>query len=140
MQRNRYNIIIDTNVIISALATSQETSPVCEVMNLFYHNKIIVYYSDDIIDEYKRVLSRKEFNLNKSYIGDFINNFKKKAKHINPKKIEETLIDNTDIPFYALVLDKRVFDARLITGNIKHYPKKNYILTASDFIKKVYKN
>lgn len=79
MLRNKYNIIIDTNVIISALATSKQSSPVVKVLDLFYNRKVTVYYSKDI------------------------------------------------------------FDAKLITGNIKHYPKKDYIMTAKDFITKVYK-
>lgn len=139
MQRNKYNVIIDTNIIVSALATSKIDSPVVKVLKLFYDNKINVYYSDAIIEEYKRVLSRKEFNLNKAYIGNFINIFKVKAKLINPNEIEEELIDKTDVPFYALVLDKKIYDAKLITGNIKHYPKKKFIVTADEFINKYFK-
>ena len=125
MRKNKYNVIIDTNIIVSALAISNNDSPVVRVMELFYDDKITVYYSDDIIDEYKRVLSRKEFKLEKNIIGNFINIFKSKAKYIKPKDIKEELINNTDIPFYALVLDKKIYDAKLLTGNIKHYPKKN---------------
>lgn len=138
MRKNKYNVIIDTNIIVSALATSKNDSPVIQVMKLFYDDKITVYYSDDIISEYKRVLSRKEFKLDKGFIGNFINIFKNKAKFINPKGIKDELIDNTDIPFYALVLDKRIFDAKLLTGNIKHYPKKDFIMTAEEFINRYF--
>ena len=139
MRKNKYNVVIDTNIIISALATSKNDSPVIKVLKLFYDGKISVYYSTDIINEYKRVLSRKEFNLDKSYVGNFINVFKAKAISINPKDIKEKLIDNKDIPFYALVLDKRINDAKLLTGNIKHFPKKKFIMTAEEFINNYYK-
>lgn len=139
MRKNKYNVVIDTNIIISALATSKNDSPVIKVLKLFYDGKISVYYSIDIINEYKRVLSRKEFNLDKSYVGNFINVFKAKAILINPKDIKEKLIDNKDIPFYALVLDKRINDVKLLTGNIKHFPKKKFIMTAEEFINNYYK-
>lgn len=139
MRKNKYNVVIDTNIIISALATSKNDSPVIKVLKLFYDGKISVYYSIDIINEYKRVLSRKEFNLDKSYVGNFINVFKAKAILINPKDIKEKLIDNKDIPFYALVLDKRINDVKLLTGNIKHFPKKKFIMTAEEFINNHYK-
>lgn len=63
MQKNKYNVIIDTNIIVSALATSKIDSPVIKVLQLFYDNKITVYYSEEIIDEYKRFYLAKSLTL-----------------------------------------------------------------------------
>ena len=63
---NRQNVVIDTNVFISAFITNDTSSPTIKILELFYDNKIVLYYSDDIISEYKDVLNRKEF-INKFY-------------------------------------------------------------------------
>ena len=73
---NKLSIIIDTNVFVSAFITNDISSPTVKILDLFYDDKIHLYYSDDIISEYKDVLSRKEFNLNKKLIGTFINDIK----------------------------------------------------------------
>ena len=39
-----------------------------------------------------------------------------------------------DLPFYEVVMEKRVDDAYLVTGNIKHFPKRTYIVTARQML------
>ena len=39
-----------------------------------------------------------------------------------------------DLPFYEVVLEKRDKDAYLVTGNIKHFPKEFFIVTASQML------
>ena len=53
-------VIIDTNVFVSAFITNDASSPTIKILDLFYDDKINLYYSDDIISEYKNVLSRYE--------------------------------------------------------------------------------
>lgn len=136
---NKLNVIIDTNVFISAFITSDISSPTVKILDLFYDDKISLYYSDDIISEYKNVLNRKDFKLNKKLIGTFINDIKKLGIKINPKSLDEMTIDINDQPFYELVMSKNVNDSKLITGNIKHFPIKPFIMTPKEFIDKFYK-
>ena len=136
---NKYNVIIDTNVIISAMITKSIDSPTMKVLELFYDKRINLYYSDEILNEYKDVLNRREFNLNKQLIGKFINNIKKLANRINPDDIDESTLDAKDQPFYELVMSKNINDAKLITGNIKHFPIKPFIMTPSEFIAMLFK-
>ena len=81
----------------------------------------------------------KEFNLNKKLIGTFINDIKKLGIKINPESLEEVTTDTKDQPFYELVMSKKVNDSKLITGNIKHFPIKPFIMTPKEFIDKFYK-
>ena len=39
-----------------------------------------------------------------------------------------------DLPFYEVVMEKRVDDAYLVTGNLKHFPKRTYIVTARQML------
>ena len=135
---NKYNVILDTNVIISAMITKDNNSPTVKVLDLFYDKRISIYYSDEILTEYKDVLNRKEFNINKQLIGIFINNIKKLANRINPASMDVNLIDLKDQPFYELVMSKNINEAKLITGNIKHFPIKPFIMTPSEFINKYF--
>ena len=136
---NKQNVIIDTNVFISAFITHDDLSPTIKILELFYDEKINLYYSDDILLEYKDVLNRKEFNLNKKLIGTFINDIKKLAIRINPLSVNENLKDIKDQPFYELVMSKEINDSKLITGNIKHFPIKHFIMTPKEFLNKFYK-
>lgn len=42
--------------------------------------------------------------------------------------------DMKDLPFYEVVMEKRVDDAYLVTGNLKHLPKRTYIVTARQML------
>ena len=39
-----------------------------------------------------------------------------------------------DLPFYEVVVEKQEDAAYLVTGNIKHFPKKPFIVTAKEFL------
>ena len=103
-------------------------------MKLFFDKRINILYSDEILEEYKDVLERKEFKFKKSDIGTLINLIKNRGIRITPAKLSEELKDNKDLPFYEIVMDTRNIDSKLITGNLKHFPKKPYIITPKQFV------
>lgn len=41
---NKLNVIIDTNVFISAFITNDTSSPTIKILDLFYDDKINLYY------------------------------------------------------------------------------------------------
>lgn len=132
--KNRFNVIIDTNVIIASLLTSHEDSATAKVMDLFYNDKINVYYSDDIYKEYEDVINRPKFNFDKDKIEAILLYIKQNAIKFNPEAIEAEMIDIKDKPFYEIVLDERIKDSKLITGNIKHFPSNPKIITPIEFL------
>lgn len=58
----KYYAVIDTNVLISALLTSNPNSATVLILKYVLNGKIIPLYSSTILDEYKNVLTRKKFN------------------------------------------------------------------------------
>ncbi len=46
----------------------------------------------------------------------------------------EVLPDKKDLPFYEVVVEKQEDAAYLVTGNIKHFPKKSFIVTPKEFL------
>ena len=50
--------------------------------------------------------------------------------------IEEILPDPKDVVFYAVMMGKRKEseDAYLVTGNIKHFPAKSFVVTPKEML------
>ena len=51
-----------------------------------------------------------------------------------PKSTGEILIDMDDLVFYEVVMEKREDDAYLVTGNQKHYPIRDFIVTPAEML------
>lgn len=51
-----------------------------------------------------------------------------------PQPTGEVLIDMDDLIFYEVAMEKREVEAYLVTGNQKHYPLKNFIITPAEMI------
>lgn len=135
---NKLNVIIDTNVIVSALLSKHEDSATTKVLNLFYENKINIYYSNEIFNEYDDVLRREVFKFESDIINNVLKLVKLRGTKIEPKKLEHIIQDEKDQPFYELVMDVNVPNGKLITGNIKHFPNKVFIVTPKEFIEKFF--
>ena len=50
------------------------------------------------------------------------------------KTDDEILPDMDDLIFYEVVMEKRDDDAYLITGNAKHFPVRDFIVTPSEMM------
>ena len=129
------NIILDTNVIVSAFLSSKEDASTVLVLKKIYKHEINMFYSSEILLEYKDVLNRDKFQFDKLEIKKFIdfvikNCYKEEAIHLT-----EQIPDEKDRPFYELVEFLQNKKAILVTGNIKHFPNKDYIMTPNDYIK-----
>ena len=135
MASNIQNVVIDTNVIVSAFLSSHDDVATVLVLNKLYKNEIRLYYSKEVLVEYKDVLNRERFKFDKREINRFINYVLEKGIVIEPEKINEELIDKKDLPFYEIVMDKSIKESKLITGNIKHFPVKPFIMTPTEYIK-----
>ena len=64
--------VIDTNVIVSALLSSNLESNPVKVFRAIVQERIVPLYNDEILEEYKSVLSRPKFHLNHSLIETVI--------------------------------------------------------------------
>ena len=124
-------VVLDTNILVSALIN--EKGKPRKILNLFYDKEILVYYSDDIIEEYKEVLSRKELGINPEKVGKVINAIRKIGLRVEPLQSNFEMPDESDRIFYDTA---QLTSSWLITGNVKHYPDENFIITVSDFCEK----
>lgn len=129
----KYYAVIDTNVLVSAMLKWESVPGT--VMNLIFDGPVVPVYNSDILDEYRNVLSRPKFKLDDEIIKNIINGIADKGIMLTADKINIDMPDPKDIVFYEVVSEKRkTDDAYLVTGNIKHFPVKPYIVTPREFI------
>jgi predicted nucleic acid-binding protein len=96
--------------------------------------ELIPIYSEKIIQEYWEVLQRSKFSFTQEVVRKTIETIIKYGVSVDPTPAGEQLPDMKDLPFYEVVMEKRVDDAYLVTGNLKHFPKRTYIVTARQML------
>lgn len=120
-------VIIDTNILVSALITRNEFSPTVKIINFLANNAIIPVYSEEIISEYIEVLRRPKFKLSEETISKIISEIKTHGIEVSKLvEITEEMPDPKDIVFYAVTLTVIDKEPILITGNNKTFSYKAF--------------
>lgn len=129
----KYYAVLDTNVLVSALL--KENSVPGLVVAEAMQGDIIPVLNDAILAEYKDVLRRPKFKFGERAVRVFLDELKRRAVSIDAVPIEDVLPDPKDVVFYAVLMEKRKKeDAYLVTGNLKHYPVRTYIVTPREML------
>ena len=126
--------VIDTNVFVAALLTKNNDSATVKVYDAIADGLITPLYHKDILEEYAEVLSRPKFKFSKERISAVLDMIVKYGVEVFPKPTGEILIDMDDLIFYEVALEKRDDDSYLVTGNQKHYPVRDFIVTPSEMM------
>ena len=124
--------VVDTNVLVAALLSKRDDSATVRAM---ISGEFIPLYHEDILAEYEDVLHRKKkYDLSESAIQTVLNAIRRFGIEVFPKPTGEIFIDEDDIIFYEVAMEKRDDNAYLVTGNMKHYPVRDFIVTPSEMI------
>ena len=126
--------VIDTNVIVSAfLSSNLESNPV-KIFRAIMQERIVPLYNDEILEEYRCVLSRPKFHLDLPLIEAVI-----KAIIADGFNVDKTPVADIDFPdpkdivFYEVALS--VENSYLVTGNIRHFPVKPFVVTPAEMVR-----
>ena len=130
-----YYAVFDTNVLISSLLTKNMDTATAKVVDAIASQRIIPLYNEEIFEEYDEVLHRPKFPFSEEKIQRILDMIKQFGRVVDPSPTGESLPDEDDLVFYEVVMEKRDEDAYLITGNIKHFPKRSYIVTPAEMMK-----
>lgn len=130
----KYYAIIDTNVFLSALISKKEDAATVRVLDAVLSGRIIPLYHQDILTEYDEVLHRKKFHLPEKLIQDLLGTVVRYGVEVFPQPTGEVLVDVDDLVFYEVAMEKRDDDAYLVTGNQKHYPIRDFIVTPAEMM------
>jgi len=125
-------VVLDTNILVSALFPSQGKSS--DILSLVLEGKLQACYSQKIMDEYDEVLSRDKF---KRYFTSerkqtVLNELKDNGlvfDDVTPSNIP--MKDETDRVFYDVA---KASGAYLITNNIKDFPEDSSILMPENIV------
>ena len=129
-----YYAVIDTNVFISALLSKRRDTATVRVLEAMFKGKIVPLYHEEILEEYNEVLHRKKFHFKEEVIQLVINTVKQYGIEVFPQPTGEILVDMDDLIFYEVAMEKRDDDAYLVTGNQKHYPIRDFIVTPAEMM------
>ncbi len=94
--------------------------------------RIIPVITDGIFNEYGEVLRRKKFRSPEESVSVLLDEIRKKSRMIKPALSDVELPDEKDRPFLDALLTED--ETILITGNLKHFPRHERIMTARDFL------
>ena len=122
--------VIDTNVLVSSFISKNPNSPTVRIIKAIAEGIFTPVYSDDILSEYEEVLGRGHFKLDQSAISILIQRIQEIGEAVSPIDSEEDFPDADDKVFFCTAL---AGDAKLVTGNIKHYPPAELVVTPAQF-------
>lgn len=136
----RYYAVIDTNVLVSAMLRFQSVPG--QITNEALLGDLIPLLCDEIIAEYKEVLARPKFKFDQKTVEILIDGIVDRGIFVDTIPIEEIIPDPKDIVFYEVVIEcrKEHDDAYLVTGNIKHFPVKSFIVTPKEMLEIMHKS
>ena len=124
--------VIDTNVIVSALLSHYDDTATVVIMRKIIRGEVIPLYNERILEEYIEVLNRKKFSFTESMISATLKVIIDYGIILDSIESDISLPDPKDLVFYEVALSQE--DSFLVTGNIKHFPKKPFIVTPTEMV------
>lgn len=128
-------IVLDTNVLISALLTPFGAP--ARVLDMVLIGLVDILYDDRIMDEYQKVLKRRKFGFAPNGVDWLLDFFRTSGLRINALPFKYQLPDLDDAPFLEVAITGRA--NALVTGNRRHFPIRSAIpiLSPNDFLQDI---
>jgi putative PIN family toxin of toxin-antitoxin system len=127
-------IVLDTNVIVSGIL--RPYSKAAAILRLAATGMIQLAYDFRILSEYRDVLNRPKFTFVNEDINAFLDQVEKEGVLVSVMPLKFRLSDPDDEPFLEVALAVRT--EAIITGNKRHFPRKEYqetrILSPAEFL------
>lgn len=130
----RIHAVIDTNVLVSALLAKRADSAPVVIIEKVFGGMVVPVFSKEILEEYANVLHRDKFGFDAGTVDCFLRELLHRGLLLEPNPVETVLPDLKDIPFYAVTLSSEAEETFLVTGNLKHFPVKPFIVTPAKFL------
>lgn len=128
-------IVLDTNVVVSALITPFGNA--ARILDMVISGDLNLLYDDRILSEYREVLLREKFGFKEYDVDTLLEYIETEGLRIASTISNEPLLDKADIPFLEVAVSGKA-DA-LITGNKRHFKVKSAkglkILSPEEFLK-----
>ena len=126
---NIKRVVLDTNVIVSA-SLSRNGNP-ANIYKMFLTGTLALVYCEEILAEYEDVLYRPHLRILPSDADIIMAAIRQHGKKVIITPSIGPMPDEDDRVFYDTA---KTAGACLVTGNTKHYPSEQFILTPSAFL------
>ena len=136
----KYSAVIDTNVILSGIWSRNRLSPPVVILNELVGGRIVPLYCEEIFQEYDDVLHREIFHLPQSDIQTVFRAIQKYGVIVKPVMTNEVFPDPDDRVFYEVAWARQDIYAYLVTGNLRHYPAKDFVISPAKMVEKFGEN
>ncbi len=122
-------------MFVSALLSKNSDAATIKVFRAILDGRIVPLYHDEILAEYDEALHRERFHFQEKLIQTVLAAVKEFGVEVFPQSTGEILVDMEDLVFYEVAMEKRDEDAYLVTGNQKHYPIRDFIVTPAEMMR-----
>ena len=129
-----YYAVIDTNVLVSALLNINSNPG--KVLLSVFNGETCPLLNAEIVAEYRDVLAREKFHFPTETVDIVMSRLVAVSMNINAADVVDSEIrDPKDRCFFAVTMTGRLSeDALLVTGNIRHFPVKPFVITPAQFV------
>lgn len=125
--------VIDTNVLVSAFWTPNRLSPTVRIADAIIKDMFTPLYSLQMIEEYREVLFRSKFGFSKDEVNNLVEHIVKYGEHKEPTESAANFPDPDDKVFFCTALAASSDNPLLVTGNAKHYPPADFVVSPAEF-------
>lgn len=112
-------VVLDTNVLVSAAI--KPGGPESSVMILVAAGKVTLCLSEPILAEYREVLLRPKFGLDRDYVENLMRSVANAGVTVQPERALSACPDEADNRFLECAEAARA--TYLVAGNRRHFPK-----------------
>jgi putative PIN family toxin of toxin-antitoxin system len=130
------SLVFDTNVLVSANLSDEGLEAL--VVSLAFNQKIQLYVSEPILQEYERVLSYPRLKFETKKIAQFLLRLRRGSVLVKPSRTVSASPDEADNRF--LECAETACADFLVTGNKRHFPKRwktTEVVNAREFLGRI---
>jgi putative PIN family toxin of toxin-antitoxin system len=125
--------VIDTNVLVSAFWTPNRQSPTVRIADAITKDLFTPLYSSQMIAEYREVLSRSKFGFSEEEVHNLVDHIVTHGELVEPSETDVHFPDPDDKVFFCTTLAASADNPFLVTGNTKHYPPVDFVVSPAEF-------
>lgn len=125
--------VIDTNVFVASFLTRHDDAATVRIVRAMGSGVFTLLYNDEIIEEYREVLSRAKFGIAPAIVGALVDRIRRMGKSVERIPSENVFADEDDRVFYEVALSQKGQGSKLVTGNARHYPREPLVVSPREF-------
>ena len=131
--KNKLIAVLDTNVLVSALWTPNGKA--AYILQKVISGELQLCHNYQILKEYREVLMRPKFKFSEWQVNFLLETIEKDGISVIPTTLPDIkFVDESDRIFYEVA---KFCNTPLVTGNLKHFPDDDCIMTVSDFYQSI---